>query len=417
MTEQAHKLLAFGAGTVLIKGGHGGGAESVDLLVEASGETLRLAAPRIATENTHGSGCTFASAIAAGLAKGLPLPAAAREAKAYVSAAIAAADRLEVISGHDPLHHFRHGGSFRGARKVATANLIAALRGRLAGKLTMLSSSSTAQRRRRCSPPAGFRCGYEMVNTPTSSLPSTTAPSLSAFICQGPQQGAGPQVAVPRRRLASRQQAILSPIGACSGARAGCAVSRSITGYRKTGVSPPSRCEAAVQFSRAKAGDYDLDPSASGSSAIPPARISLRWWRSPAISSTQRTATTNARSDQCQSVIGFYGVYFDMRAMAALIYLPNDKIVEIPRRLAMRRRVFQTRRHRYATNDPATPLVSAHPRHRRHRRFRDAVGRLLTALTQSGFFVRRIAFGRKGISGRPIRSRASPRYSAMSIHV
>ena len=69
MQEQAHKLLAFGAGAVLIKGGHGGDAESVDLLVEANGETLRLAVPRIATENTHGSGCTFASAIAAGLAK------------------------------------------------------------------------------------------------------------------------------------------------------------------------------------------------------------------------------------------------------------------------------------------------------------------------------------------------------------
>jgi len=106
MQEHAHKLLAFGAGAVLIKGGHGGDAESVDLLVEVNGETLRLAVPRIATENTHGSGCTFASAIAAGLAKGLSLQAAAREAKAYVTAAIAAADRLGVGSGHGPLLHF-----------------------------------------------------------------------------------------------------------------------------------------------------------------------------------------------------------------------------------------------------------------------------------------------------------------------
>jgi hydroxymethylpyrimidine/phosphomethylpyrimidine kinase len=106
MGAQAQKLLALGAGAVLIKGGHGGGAESVDLLLDTSGQVLRLAAPRIATENTHGSGCTFASAIAAGLAKGLPLPAAAREAKAYVSAAIAAADRLAVGSGHGPLHHY-----------------------------------------------------------------------------------------------------------------------------------------------------------------------------------------------------------------------------------------------------------------------------------------------------------------------
>jgi hydroxymethylpyrimidine/phosphomethylpyrimidine kinase len=106
MGAQARKLLALGAGAVLIKGGHGGGTESVDLLIEASGEVLRLAAPRIATENTHGTGCTLASAIAAGLAKGLPLPAAVHAAKAYVSAAIAAADRLGVGSGRGPLHHF-----------------------------------------------------------------------------------------------------------------------------------------------------------------------------------------------------------------------------------------------------------------------------------------------------------------------
>jgi hydroxymethylpyrimidine/phosphomethylpyrimidine kinase len=95
----------MGAGAVLIKGGHGSGPESVDLLVDADG-CLRLAAPRLATKNTHGSGCTLASALAAGLAKGLLLEAAAREAKAYVSAAIAAADRLGVGSGRGPLHHF-----------------------------------------------------------------------------------------------------------------------------------------------------------------------------------------------------------------------------------------------------------------------------------------------------------------------
>ncbi|MGA3307949.1 MAG: bifunctional hydroxymethylpyrimidine kinase/phosphomethylpyrimidine kinase [Xanthobacteraceae bacterium] len=105
MRVQAEKLLAMGAGAVLIKGGHGSGPESVDLLVDADG-CLRLAAPRLATKNTHGSGCTLASALAAGLAKGLLLEAAAREAKAYVSAAIAAADRLGVGSGRGPLHHF-----------------------------------------------------------------------------------------------------------------------------------------------------------------------------------------------------------------------------------------------------------------------------------------------------------------------
>jgi hydroxymethylpyrimidine/phosphomethylpyrimidine kinase len=105
MRAQAQRLLALGPGAVLIKGGHGGGPESVDLLVEADG-TARFAAPRLATQNTHGTGCTLSAAIAAGLAKGLPLNAAVREAKAYVSAAIAAADRVKVGAGHGPLHHF-----------------------------------------------------------------------------------------------------------------------------------------------------------------------------------------------------------------------------------------------------------------------------------------------------------------------
>jgi len=105
MEAQARALLALGAQAVLIKGGHGSGAESVDLLVEADGVT-RLAARRIATRNTHGTGCTLSSAIAAGLAKGLDLEAAARAAKDYVTDAIAGADTLEVGHGHGPLHHF-----------------------------------------------------------------------------------------------------------------------------------------------------------------------------------------------------------------------------------------------------------------------------------------------------------------------
>ena len=105
MRGQAEKLLARGAGAVLITGGHAGGPESVDFLVEA-GRCLRLAAPRVATKNTHGTGCTLASALAGGLAKGLSLDEAARQAKTYVSAALAAADRLAIGAGHGPLHHF-----------------------------------------------------------------------------------------------------------------------------------------------------------------------------------------------------------------------------------------------------------------------------------------------------------------------
>ncbi len=105
MLAQAQKLLELGAAAVLIKGGHGGGPDSVDLLVDPAGST-RCSAPRVRTENSHGTGCTLASAIAAGLAKGLLLGEAVGEAKTYITRAIAAADRLDIGSGRGPLHHF-----------------------------------------------------------------------------------------------------------------------------------------------------------------------------------------------------------------------------------------------------------------------------------------------------------------------
>ena len=93
MEIQARQILELGASNVLIKGGHGEGEDSVDLLV-GQGDVIRLAAKRIATKNTHGTGCTLSSAIAAGLAKGADLVTAVQDAKTYVTAAIAAADRL-----------------------------------------------------------------------------------------------------------------------------------------------------------------------------------------------------------------------------------------------------------------------------------------------------------------------------------
>jgi hydroxymethylpyrimidine/phosphomethylpyrimidine kinase len=103
--SQGQRLLAMGCPAVLIKGGHGQGTESIDYLIEAK-RTIALAAPRIATKNTHGTGCSLSSAIAAGLAKGESLEAAVRNAKAWVSAAIASADRFSVGHGHGPIHHF-----------------------------------------------------------------------------------------------------------------------------------------------------------------------------------------------------------------------------------------------------------------------------------------------------------------------
>lgn len=102
---QGRRLLALGCRTVLIKGGHGEGAESIDYLVDAA-NTIALAAPRVATKNTHGTGCSLSSAIAAGLARGEDLEQAVRNAKAWISAAIAAADRFSVGHGHGPIHHF-----------------------------------------------------------------------------------------------------------------------------------------------------------------------------------------------------------------------------------------------------------------------------------------------------------------------
>jgi hydroxymethylpyrimidine/phosphomethylpyrimidine kinase len=103
--DQGRRLLALGCPAVLIKGGHGQGSESIDYLVRESG-TIALAAPRVATQNTHGTGCSLSSAIAAGLAKGEDLETAVRNAKAFVSAAITASDRFSVGHGHGPIHHF-----------------------------------------------------------------------------------------------------------------------------------------------------------------------------------------------------------------------------------------------------------------------------------------------------------------------
>lgn len=111
MEEQGRCLIALGARAVLMKGGHAGGDRVTDLLITADEEVRRIEAPRIATPNTHGTGCTLSSAIAAHLARGFGLAEAVEGAHAYTHAAIEAADRLAVGSGHGPLHHFH--GSWR----------------------------------------------------------------------------------------------------------------------------------------------------------------------------------------------------------------------------------------------------------------------------------------------------------------
>lgn len=95
-------LLDMGARAVLMKGGHVPGETVIDLLLTPSGETM-LEGPRIETTSTHGTGCTLASAIAAGLAQGWTLEVAVTEAWAYVSEAIRRAPGLG--RGHGPLDH------------------------------------------------------------------------------------------------------------------------------------------------------------------------------------------------------------------------------------------------------------------------------------------------------------------------
>lgn len=105
MARQGELLLAAGAASVLLKGGHGSGSESVDLFFDGQG-MARLAAPRIATPHTHGTGCTLSAAIAAGLACGLELGDAVRQAKDYVHAALRAGVTLAIGKGSGPVHHF-----------------------------------------------------------------------------------------------------------------------------------------------------------------------------------------------------------------------------------------------------------------------------------------------------------------------
>ncbi|GGX64012.1 hydroxymethylpyrimidine/phosphomethylpyrimidine kinase [Tateyamaria omphalii] len=105
MEAQGKALMQLGPSAVLMKGGHLEGPGSPDCLVTAQGARW-YECPRTRTPNTHGTGCTLSSAIAAHLAKGSNIGASVAAAKAYVKNAIAQADHLSVGSGHGPTHHF-----------------------------------------------------------------------------------------------------------------------------------------------------------------------------------------------------------------------------------------------------------------------------------------------------------------------
>ncbi len=103
--ERLRRLLRDdGRRFVLLKGGHLAG-DATDLLFDGD-RMVELSAPRVATRNTHGTGCTLSAAIAALLAHGIEPVAAVRQAKQYLTEALHQADRLDVGSGHGPVHHF-----------------------------------------------------------------------------------------------------------------------------------------------------------------------------------------------------------------------------------------------------------------------------------------------------------------------
>jgi hydroxymethylpyrimidine/phosphomethylpyrimidine kinase len=102
MAEQGRALLALGPRAVLMKGGHLPGAEAVDLLVAAEG-VRRFVAPKLASPNLHGTGCTLSSAIAAHIALGADLPEAVAAAKAFVGAAIERGRDVKLGQGAGPL--------------------------------------------------------------------------------------------------------------------------------------------------------------------------------------------------------------------------------------------------------------------------------------------------------------------------
>lgn len=103
MQDCACKILELGAAKVVVKGGHMEGASATDILYDGN-RFESIQSPRIDTPNTHGTGCTFSSAIAAHLALGFPFFEAVTRAKEYISGAIA--HSLNIGKGHGPTHHF-----------------------------------------------------------------------------------------------------------------------------------------------------------------------------------------------------------------------------------------------------------------------------------------------------------------------
>lgn len=114
----AQKILSMGAEAVVIKGGHGSDPEyAEDYLLQNNGESVLYRSTRIATVQTHGTGCTFAAAVTAQLARGQELQDAVHMAKQFIQAALN--EPLNIGSGHGPTNHAAYKAGFEGNREVA----------------------------------------------------------------------------------------------------------------------------------------------------------------------------------------------------------------------------------------------------------------------------------------------------------
>jgi hydroxymethylpyrimidine/phosphomethylpyrimidine kinase len=103
--ERLHRLMGNGERWVWLKGGHLPGGDATDLLFNGD-RMIEISRPRVDTKNTHGTGCTLSAALAALLPQRPDVPAAAQDAKDYLTEALRRADTLQVGQGHGPVHHF-----------------------------------------------------------------------------------------------------------------------------------------------------------------------------------------------------------------------------------------------------------------------------------------------------------------------
>jgi len=103
--ERLHRLMGNGERWVWLKGGHLPGGDATDLLFNGD-RMIEISRPRVDTKNTHGTGCTLSAALAALLPQRRDVPAAAQDAKDYLTEALRQADTLRIGQGHGPVHHF-----------------------------------------------------------------------------------------------------------------------------------------------------------------------------------------------------------------------------------------------------------------------------------------------------------------------